>query len=133
MRGTPRPEPVGEADKVHLVYGVEHLDHGPLEDLVLQGRDAERALAPVGFRDVHPARRLRPVAPCVQPPVQVLKVGLQVLAVVCPRHPIHSRSRLGAQFLVGGAQARKVDVVQESGEPCILVPSCCFAHTVQPA
>ena len=40
------------AEEVLLVHGVQHLDHGPLEDLVLQGGDTERALAPVGLQDV---------------------------------------------------------------------------------
>ena len=36
MRAAPRPEPVGEAEKVLLVDGVQHLDDGALDDLVLQ-------------------------------------------------------------------------------------------------
>jgi len=55
MRITPRPKPIGEAQKVHLVDGVEHLDDGPLDDLVLQRGDAERPLPPVRLRDVRPA------------------------------------------------------------------------------
>jgi hypothetical protein len=51
----PWPEAVGETAKVHLVDGVEHLDDGPLDDLVLQRCDAERPLPPVRLRDVHPA------------------------------------------------------------------------------
>ena len=42
MRGTPRPEPVRETEKVLLIYGVQHLDHRPLQDLVLQRSDPER-------------------------------------------------------------------------------------------
>ena len=41
MRAAPRPEPVGEAQEVRLVDGVEHLDDGPLDDLVLQRGDGE--------------------------------------------------------------------------------------------
>ena len=55
MRIAPRPKPVGEAQKVHLVDGVEHLDDGPLDNLVLQRGDAERPLPPVRLRDVRPA------------------------------------------------------------------------------
>ncbi len=36
MRVAPWPEPVGEAQEVRLVDGVEYLDDGPLDDLVLQ-------------------------------------------------------------------------------------------------
>jgi hypothetical protein len=36
VRLAPRPEPVGEAPEVHLVDSVQHLDDGPLKNLVLQ-------------------------------------------------------------------------------------------------
>ena len=45
-------KPVGEADEVRLVDRIEHLDHRALDDLVLEPRDAERALSPVRFWDV---------------------------------------------------------------------------------
>jgi len=65
MRATPWPESVGEAQEVHLVDGVEYLDDGPLNDLVLQRGDAERPRPPVRLRDVRPARWLSLVAPAV--------------------------------------------------------------------
>jgi hypothetical protein len=48
--GLRRPEPVGEAPEVHLVDGAQHLDDGPLDDLVLQRGNAERPLPPVRLR-----------------------------------------------------------------------------------
>jgi len=39
---TPRPKPIGETQEVHLVDGVQHLDDGTLDDLVLQRGDTER-------------------------------------------------------------------------------------------
>src|SRR5271166_3842807 len=39
MRAAPRPEPIGETPEVHLIDGVEYLDDGPLDDLVLQRGD----------------------------------------------------------------------------------------------
>ena len=42
MRGTPRPKPVRETKKVLLVDPVQHLDHRPLQNLVLQRSDPER-------------------------------------------------------------------------------------------
>ena len=54
MRATSRPEPVGETPEIHLIDGVEHLDDGPLNNLVFQRGDAERALPPVRLRDVRP-------------------------------------------------------------------------------
>jgi hypothetical protein len=47
MWAAPWSEPVGEAEEVLLVDGVEHLDDGPLDDLVLQRGDAERPQPPV--------------------------------------------------------------------------------------
>src|SRR3954452_774165 len=73
MRAASRPEPVGEAPEVHLVDGVEHLDDGPLNDLVFQRGNTERSLPPARLRDVHPPTRFRPVAPCLNPSVQILK------------------------------------------------------------
>ncbi len=52
MRAAPRPEPVGETEEVHLVDRVQHLDDGPLDDLVLQRGDTERPKPPVRLRDV---------------------------------------------------------------------------------
>ena len=50
MRAAARAEPVGEASKVDLVNLVEDRHHGLLDDFVLQRRNAQRALPPVGFR-----------------------------------------------------------------------------------
>src|SRR6266508_1891883 len=60
MRAASRPEPVGEAPEIRLVHSVEHLDDGPLNDLVLQRSDAERPLPPVRLRDVHPPTPVSP-------------------------------------------------------------------------
>ena len=77
MRAAPRSEPVGEAEEVLLVDGVEHLDDGPLDDLVLQRGNAERPQPPVSLRDVRPARWTCPVRAAVDPSVQVLEFPLQ--------------------------------------------------------
>ncbi len=39
MRAAPRPEPVGETPEVRLIDSVQHLNDGPLDDLVLQAGD----------------------------------------------------------------------------------------------
>src|ERR1700756_3666301 len=78
MRRTPRSKPIREAEKVRLVDRVQHLDQRPLKDLVLQRGDAERPLPPVGLRDEHPPRRLRPVTPAMDPSMQIPKVRLEI-------------------------------------------------------
>ncbi len=50
---TSRPEPIGEAQEVVLVDGVQHLDRRSLDDLVLQRGDSERSLPPVGLGNEH--------------------------------------------------------------------------------
>src|SRR5216683_2133199 len=133
MRAAPWPEPIGEAQEVRLIDGIQHLDDGTLDDLVFQRGDAERPQPPVRLRDVRPPGRPCPVTACMQPPVQVLKVAIQVLAVGCPRHPVHARRGLGTDRPVGPPQPAQADVVQQRGEPRFLIPSCHLTHTVQPA
>ena len=50
MRAAPRSEPVGEALEVDLINLIEDRHNGLLDDLVLQRRDAQRTLPPVGLR-----------------------------------------------------------------------------------
>jgi hypothetical protein len=50
MRAATWPEAVGEAQEVDLIDLVEHRHHRLLDDLVLQPRDTQRALPPVGLR-----------------------------------------------------------------------------------
>jgi hypothetical protein len=50
-----RSETIGEAQEVHLVDLVEHRDDRQLDDLILQGGDAERSLSPVGLCNVGPS------------------------------------------------------------------------------
>ena len=78
MRATPRPEPVGKAEKVRLIDGVQHLHQRPLQDLVLQRSDPERPLPPVRLRYIDPPRRLRPVRAPVNPSMQIPKVLLEI-------------------------------------------------------
>jgi hypothetical protein len=51
----PGSEPVGEAEKVRLIDGVQHRDHRLLDDLVLQRSDAQRTLPAVPFGDIDPS------------------------------------------------------------------------------
>ncbi len=46
----PRPEPIREPEEVLLVDRVQHLDERPLDDLILQRRNAERALPAIRLR-----------------------------------------------------------------------------------
>jgi len=63
--------------------------------------------------------------------MKIAKVCFEVFAVVLPRHAVDPRRGLGLKRPVGSPQALDVDVVQERGEPRILVPLCHSAHTTQ--
>ena len=54
MLAASRPESVRESQKVVLIDRIENRDHAPLNYLVLQCRDPQRTLPPVGFRNIHP-------------------------------------------------------------------------------
>jgi hypothetical protein len=50
MRVTPWPKPVGKAPEVRLINGVQHLDNGALQYLVLQRGNAQRPQPPIRLR-----------------------------------------------------------------------------------
>jgi hypothetical protein len=131
MRRAPGPEPVGETEKVDFVDGVQHLDHCPLEDLVLQRGDSERSQPPVGFRYVRPASRHCPVGAPHHPVVEIFEVILELHPVVMPPHPVHSRRGARADRPVGLPQAVDGEMVQKRGETHIPVRSRQLAHTIQ--
>ena len=63
--------------------------------------------------------------------MQIPKVLFKVLPVVLPCHAVHPRRGLGLQRPVGRPQAVDIDVVQERGEPHILVLPRHSAHAIQ--
>ena len=71
VRTPSRTKPVAESPKVHLVYRIENGNYGLLDDLILQRRNPDRSLPPVGLRYVDPPRRLRPVRSTVYPVLQI--------------------------------------------------------------
>jgi hypothetical protein len=93
--------------------------------------DPKRPQPPIGLRDVHPARRPRPVSAPVNPSVKIPKVLSEIAPVVPPRHTIHPRSSARANRPVRQLQTVDGHVVQERGEPRILVLPCCLAHAIQ--
>ena len=131
MLRAPRSEPVRETEEVLLVHGVQHLDHRPLKDLVLQRRDPERPQPPVRLRYEHPARRPRSIRTPMNPGVQIPKVFLQIQPVVPPRDPIDPRGRVRTNRPVRLPQTIDAHVMKERGEPHIPVLPRHLAHTLQ--
>jgi hypothetical protein len=125
------PEPVGEAEEVCLVDGVQHHDGGTLDDLVLQGGDRQRPQPAVRLRDVRPARRLRSIRSPVDPFVQVCELALEPRLVVLPRHPVHAGGRFALERVKRHPQRVGVDVVEERGEPFLLPVPCGLPYAAQ--
>jgi len=123
MRAPPWPEAVGEAEKVDLVDSAEKLGDGTLDDLVLQSRNAERALPAVGFRDVDTPNRLWPVTARVEACAEIPEVSLQVLLVRRHRHPIDPRTCQPLLSPERSFERRSVDMVQQGCEPGLGGPS----------
>src|SRR5215471_423191 len=132
MWTAPWPEAVREAEKVGFIDGVHHPDRRALDDLVFQRRHAERPLPPVGLGDVHPANRLGPVRSSLQPLREIPEVRFQFLAVVPPRLSVHARCGFPLQTEVSHCQrVQVVDMVQERGEPHLLILLCCLTYPPQ--
>ena len=67
----PRPEAIRETPEILLINLIEDCDHGLLNNLVLQGRNPERPLSTIRFRDIHSSRWLRSVSAAVNSAVQI--------------------------------------------------------------
>ena len=65
--------------------------------------------------------------------MQVAQARLQILSILLPRHPIHSRRRLFLQAVITFPEQVDAHVVQQGCEPPLPILLCCFAHTLQPA
>src|SRR5207245_9071894 len=94
MRAATGPEPVRKAFEVGLVNLVEDRHHGLLDDLVLQCRDAQGALPPIGLRYVDSSRRLCPVRSTMHSTVQIVQSICQSDFILLHTHAIDSRRGL---------------------------------------
>jgi hypothetical protein len=132
LGGAPRAKAVRETEKVFLVYLIEDGDHGLLDDLVLQRRDPQRTLPPIGLLDVHPSRWLGPVCAAMHPAVQVNKAFLQTGLILLPRYAIDSGGGFSLECVKAFPQLIDGHVMKECGELHLLIFPCCFPHTRQP-
>src|SRR5512134_1689293 len=132
MRATPRPEPIREPEEVFLVDRVQHCDHGPLDDLVLQSRNRQRALPAVGLRDVDPPRRQCPIRSPMDSCMQVPELALEVRLVVLPCQPVHTRGGDLLQVEERFFEQFDADMVQKRGEPFLLPFLGCLPYALQP-
>ena len=124
---TPAPRP----GPTQLVDSVQHLDHRPLNDLVLQRSDPERPQPPIRLRYEHPPSGHRPIRPSVDPGVQIAKVRFEIQPVVPPPDPVDPRSGVRADRPIRLPQTIDADVMKERSEPHIPVLPRHLAHTIQ--
>jgi hypothetical protein len=83
MRRATGPEAVREVVKLLLVDSLQHHRHGALQDLVLEGRNADGPrLRPVPLRDVDPPHRWGSIRPGLRALEERPEVFLQVLLVL---------------------------------------------------
>src|SRR5258706_15279223 len=90
MRAATRPKPIRKALEVHLINLIEDGHRGLLNKLVLQRRDAQRALPPVRLRNIDSPRGLCPIRSTVHPAVQIDESILQPGFILLPRHAVYS-------------------------------------------
>src|SRR5204863_151806 len=90
MLAAPWSESIGKSQKVLLVDLIEDGHHGLLDDLIFHGRDAQRALSPVSFRNVDPSGWLRLIGAAVNPAVKILKSILQSEFILSPSDTVYS-------------------------------------------
>src|SRR5664280_2320866 len=108
--------------------------HGRVHRGAYRARPSRRVYIPkppVRLRYVHPSRWSRPVGAAVDPTVQILEVGHQVLPVGTPRHAVCARSGPWVQRPIGCPQTIQRDVVKQRCEPRFPVLLCNSAHTSQ--
>src|SRR5690606_8248779 len=67
MSTTSRPKSVRKPEKLHLINRVEDFNDRPLNDLIFQRCDTQRALPAIPFGDKYPTRRFRSVRSSMQP------------------------------------------------------------------
>ena len=125
-----RPKSIGETHEVDFVDGTEHLGHRTLDNLVLQGWDAQRPLSTVGFRDVHAADRQRPESSTMHAVTQVLQLPRQALFVGRDRFPVDSRRRMALQSTERSRERLDIHVMQQRREsgPLVLAGSFADSH-----
>src|SRR5690242_18128197 len=112
MLAAPRAEPIGEPEKVLFIDLIEDLHHCLLDDLVLQGRNAQGTLSTVGFRYVGSLGRLRLIRSAMDSAMQVCQLLIQIRLVLFPCHAVYSRRSIPLQSLVAVPQQINRDVVK---------------------
>jgi hypothetical protein len=113
-----RPEAERARQEVLLVDGLQHHDDRPLCHLVLEGRDAERSLRAIRFRDVDPAHRRSDIAAGLDALQEVQQLGLQVRLVIRRCHTVDAGRSILARQPIRLSHPFQVDDLVQRGQRC---------------
>src|SRR5205085_10422936 len=111
-----RSRAIRKAPKIHLVNLIKNGDHGVLNDLVLQRRNAQRPFPAVGFRNIHSPRWLRSIGASANPAVKILEAIFLPGLVLLPRQTIYSWGSLPLQRVETVPKQTGRDMVKQSSE-----------------
>ena len=113
-----RPEAIRAGIEVLLVDRLQQHDDRPLENLVLQGGNSDRASLGSRARlgNVHTPHRRCPVRPGLRPVQERLEVRLQVLRVLGPGLSVHARCPVFAGPVEGRFQPVDVHQIGQRSE-----------------
>src|SRR4029077_927682 len=81
-----RSEPVAEPQELRLIDRRQDCHHRRLDDLVLQGSDAERSLSSIRLRNISPTRWQRSIRSCLDARTEIREVLLEAFRVLGPCH-----------------------------------------------
>ena len=131
VRPAPRPEAVAEPEELRLKDRHQnHIRHRPLENLVLQRRNAERSLPSILLGYEHPPGRRRPVRAPVNATVQVGQSAFQSVRVHLPRHTVHARRRVLPQGVERVVQDIDRHMVEQRHKTLFRVPLRSLSYAI---
>jgi hypothetical protein len=109
MRTESRSESIRDIIEILFIDHLNHHYHRPLDELVLKGGDTKGSLPLAILRDPDPLARGCLIATFLQPPVEIVKIRLQVFPLGRSVLTIHPHRTILASQFVGPAQQVLVD------------------------
>ena len=131
VRAASGPETVRETEEILLVDRVEQCGRRPLDNLVFQGGDRERALPAVRLGYVLTPGRQCPIRSSLDARVQVMEICLHICRVVLPCHPVYAGGCLPPDGEERIPEQFDVDMVEERCEPSFLPFPCGLTYARQ--
>src|ERR1700739_238620 len=116
MLVAPRPESIREPEEVLLVDPIQHGDRCPLDDLVFEGCDRQRALPSIRLRYIPTSGRLCPIRSSLDPPGQVPDHTNAARIIALPCQSIHARRGFSLKGEECRPEHRETEMVEERGE-----------------